>query len=288
MTKIESLTPEQTALFPAYVKKWVDIGLSTEPVDLDKAKAAIRKAYDIAGLTMPEKVILVDGPNDYMKLLDSMNIDYNSSNIFNNTIFGSYEASWLSHYDYFKEVVGIKECEKLDGLMEISRTCGMVHLFDDMVVVEQKPILIKFDDEKRLHCENGPAILYRDGFAVYSWRGTRIPSDWIEDKDSLTPQKAITWENIEQRRCACEILGWARILRNLDAKTVDSHSDPEIGTLVSVNIPDVGEEKFLIVLCGTRREFALPVPPEMKTALEAQAWTWGMEPNSFVKPEVRT
>jgi hypothetical protein len=104
----------------------------------------------------------------------------------------------------------------------------------------------------------------------------------------LTAKEAITWSNIEQRRAACEILGWAKILQELDAKVINEDGDPEIGTLVEVELPDIGKEKFLRVMCGTKREFALPVPPEMKTALQAQSWTWGLDEKDFTIPEVRT
>jgi len=61
-----------------------------------------------------------------------------------------------------------------------------------------------------------------------------------------------------------------------------------IGTLVEVTLPDLGKEKFLKVLCGTGREFAIPVPPEMKTALDANAWTFDLDGNTLRKLEVRT
>jgi hypothetical protein len=99
---------------------------------------------------------------------------------------------------------------------------------------------------------------------------------------------AITWENIEQRRCAAEIVGWAKILDELSAKIIDEDDDPEIGTLVEVDIPDIGKERFLKVQCGTGRTFAIPVPPEMSTAISAQAWTFGIELKDFKIPEVRT
>ena len=83
------------------------------------------------------------------------------------------------------------------------------------------------------------------------------------------------------------MLGWDRILDVLNAVVINKDNDPEIGELVSVNIPDIGDEKFLRVRCGTGRNFALPVPPDMKTALEANAWTWGLEPNEY-RPEIRT
>jgi len=58
--------------------------------------------------------------------------------------------------------------------------------------------------------------------------------------------------------------------------------------LLEVELPDIGKERFLRVLCGTGREFALPVPPDMTTALQAQSWTFGMVEFEFVKPEIRT
>ena len=161
-------------------------------------------------------------------------------------------------------------------------------MYEDLVVFQHRPTQILMDDQERLHCDHGPAILYRDGFAVYAWHGVRIPAEWIEDKSSITPHMALTWENIEQRRAACEILGWNNILNVLDAKVIDEDADPMIGVLVEVDIPEIGREKFLRVMCGTGREFALPVPPEMKTALESNAWTSGMDTNEFVIPEVRT
>ena len=133
------------------------------------------------------------------------------------------------------------------------------------------------------------AIRYRDGWGVSCWHGTRIPDEWLADKTSLTPQTALTWQNIEQRRAACEILGWNAILRELDATTINADTDPQIGELVEVTIPEIGRERFLRVHCGTGREFALPVPPSMRTALEANAWTYGYDtPETFGKPEVRT
>jgi hypothetical protein len=93
---------------------------------------------------------------------------------------------------------------------------------------------------------------------------------------------------MEQRRAACEIVGWVNILRELNAKTIDKDDDPMVGELVRVDIPDIGEEQFLRVLCGTGREFALPVPPTMRTALEANAWSYDI-PEDFIRNlEVRT
>ena len=123
--------------------------------------------------------------------------------------------------------------------------------------------------------------------ALYHWHGVSIPKEWVTGKKP-TASEAITWANVEQRRAACELVGWVNILSQLNAKTIDIDDD-DIGTLLEVEIPDSGKEKFLQVKCGTGREFALPVPRNMKTALEANAWTYGFDDvKQFIKPEVRT
>jgi hypothetical protein len=288
MSKIEKLTPDQEARFGEYVDKWLKIGLSTGPVDFEKAKEAACLAYRLAGLEEPVNFYVTDSPVSAIKKIKELDPSKSNATILQEMSFGAHDAGWLSFYNFFQEVVGISQVDKLQGLIDISKYCGWVSFYEDTVVFQHRPELIKFDDENRLHCEDGPAIRYRDGYSVYAWHGTRIPSEWIEKKSELTPEIALKWQNIEQRRCACEIIGWATILRKLNSEVIDSDDDPMIGSLLVVDIPDVGREKFLQVLCGTGRTFAIPVPPECMTALEANAWTYGVEPDLLRDLEIRT
>jgi hypothetical protein len=144
------------------------------------------------------------------------------------------------------------------------------------------------DERGRLHCETRGAIEYSDGWGVYAWHGTRVPEAWIKERAKLDPTIALTWPNIEQRRCAAEIIGWARVLQRLDTKVINTSRDPAIGTLLEVNLPDAGPARFLRVRCGTGREFVLPVPVEMRTALEANAWGYDIPQKLLRMSQVRT
>lgn len=287
MTKIESLTPEQEARFPEFVDKWLKIGLNTDPLDFENAKKAALKMYEIAGLPAPTEFFVAKSPVDAIRIIQGIDPSKSKSDILKEFIYGAHDAGWISFYDYIGEVVGL-DVSPIDGIRELAKHCGWASFYETLVVFQDRPDTIKFDNENRLHCENGPAIHYSDGYSVYAWHGVKIPGEWISDPKSLTPTKALRWENIEQRRCAFEILGWANILNSLDTKIIDEDVDPEIGTLIEVDIPEIGKEKFIRVRCGTGREFAIPVPPEMKTALEANAWTYGFKVEEFLKPEVRT
>ena len=155
-----------------------------------------------------------------------------------------------------------------------------------------RPAIPKVDDQRRLHCEDGPAFTWLSDIRDFYWRGVHVPESWITDRKSLTAEMALSEQNIERRRAACEILGWTTILSQLSAVTIDHDGDPQIGELVEVKLPGEGKEKitarYLRVQCGTGRKFAVCVPPQTKTALDAQAWMLGLPPTEFVRPEVRT
>ena len=60
--QINKLTDEQIAQMPAWVNKWAEIGLSTEPADFDKATDAALKAYALCNLEKPMVILRVGSP----------------------------------------------------------------------------------------------------------------------------------------------------------------------------------------------------------------------------------
>src|SRR3990167_5452529 len=159
--------------------------------------------------------------------------------------------------------------------------------YQNILVISDRPKAINRDVNGRLHCETGASIAYRDGWSLYHWHGISIPSEWVTGKKP-TAKEALTYKNIEQRRAAAEIVGWHNILHELNAKIIDEDQDPQVGILLEADIPDSGKEKFLKVRCETGREFVLPIPREVKTALEANLWTYGLDADRIYLPEVRT
>ena len=61
-TKITTLTPAQEARMPEWVQKWLAIGLSTEPGDMDVAEQAMRNLYASAKLPAPKIVLRMSSP----------------------------------------------------------------------------------------------------------------------------------------------------------------------------------------------------------------------------------
>ena len=150
-----------------------------------------------------------------------------------------------------------------------------------------KPTMKYAVGTRQLHCENGPAI--SDGLCdYYYWRGVVVPEEWITRKHELTPTMALAWNNLEQRRAACEIVGWDRILGELKAVTIDKDEDPMVGELIEADIPNIGNQRFLRVRCGTGRQFTVRVSRAAKTALEANARSYRVSQDLLKQLEVRT
>lgn len=318
--KITELPQEVVDKFPEIRDKWIKIGLSTEIADRPRAENGVDLAYKAADLTPPEVKVWVDSPfqgsmvaavcrdsdtieecQRKIKILKDNKFDADACakalkvkkhelyDVFD-ALYGQFEAGWLSFYSVFEGLVD--EVEKLRGVMEIAQSAGWWWPFEGIAVLTERPKSILLDEEGRLHSESEAAVSYRDGWSLYFYHGVSIPSEWIE-KSLPSAAEAVKWSNIEQRRAACEMIGWDSILEELHAKVIDEDGDPEIGTLLEVMLPNGDDdepspERFLRVKCGTGRFFALPVPPEMTTALEAQSWTWGMDTDEFVMPEIRT
>jgi hypothetical protein len=182
--------------------------------------------------------------------------------------------------------LGVSFPHEANTLVSVIENCGWLWAFDGLAILTERPHILCRDDQKRLHCEGGPAIAYRDGTEVYAWHGQRVPAKWLMGSPPTAAQ-ALRWKNTDQRAAACEIIGWDKILDELDARVIEDSGDPAWGRLVEVDLPDSPKERFLDVLCGTGRRFALPVPPTTTTVDAAQSALYGGLPASLLRHSVK-
>ena len=325
--KITKLTEEQEARFPEFVEKWVKIGLSTEPADFDRATKAVLKAYELCNLKRPMVILITGSPyaatiggayawmllkeffgkkvrsqvesqvrNQVRNQVESQVWSQVRSQVWSqvesqsvdNYGINSLWSSWGAYISFFRDVCGWENevLERFEIDEALMQSCGWTWWHENVLAISDRPEWIKRDANGRLHSQDGHAIHYRDGWGFSCWHGVTIPDEWLTG-GIPSADEAIIWKNIEQRRAACEIIGWANVLKTLDAKVIDKNESEYIGTLYEANIPDSGMERFLQVMCGTGREFVIPVPRDVKNALEANSWTYGLNPDQF-NVEVRT
>ncbi len=292
MAKITKLTTEQETELARF-RLEVFHKVTTPGIDPERAEKAIIAAYAAIDQPPPE-VVCVQSPVVAQKVLRERGIKKGKSFLLPSVYPGAWWAAWNAYYTFCGTLPldvpyseGAKR--KLAVSSELSYSCGWLWVYEGLAIVSEKPKVFWTDDRwdpaaPVIHNAEGPAVAFADGFELYAWRGTVVPKEWIANEPPVTA--ALTYENLEQRRAAAEILGWSVVLDKLNPEVIDE-DDPEIGTLVEVDLPDSGRQRFLRVRCGTGREFALCVPNEMATALQANAWTYDMKPEEFA-PEIRT
>jgi hypothetical protein len=208
--------------------------------------------------------------------------------------WGQNEVYWIAYYVFCRDVVGVQYDEKrslqLDLWSEIAQSCGWWWPYRGLCIVSERPEVVRWETDRerpRLHCGDGPALRFRDGWEVYSWRGLRVPVKLILERDAIKPADIHAEQNQELRRAMFEIVGWDRYLHEAGARSI--HAD-DSGELLEVDGLGDGDRvaRFVHVRCpSTGHEYTLRVPPDTMTAKAGVAWTFNVEPNSY-RPDKET
>jgi hypothetical protein len=175
------------------------------------------------------------------------------------------------------------------------KECGWCWFYPDIAIVADRPALLRLDAAGRLHAEDGPALAYRDGFAIHALHGVRVDRSVIEKPGRIAVADVENEENVEVRRALVERMGHRRYLSQSGARPVASD---ETGTLWRCDLPSRRGEGlralcFVETVNGTRepdgsyKRYFLRVPPTMRAAREAVAWTYGLTAQAY-DPLVRT
>lgn len=193
-------------------------------------------------------------------------------------VHGQQDAAWLSAFD-------AGPGSPLEGIAAVARAAGWWWPYERLAVLCDRPAELHRDEAGRLDRSDGPALGFRDGFALYSWRGMPVPGEFLAELATLTPERIRTEENAELRRVMLEHYGYDRYLAESGA--VPQHRD-ETGVLWRIAM--TGDEDTVMVEVlnstpepdGTTRTYWLRVPPTTRTAREGVAWTFGLSPEEYV------
>ena len=221
---------------------------------------------------------------------------------------GQWWTYWQAYNSYFRDVAGLEldpELWKRSYAYEQASTAGWWWPFRDFVMVSERPTELHLEQvgptgwgSHRLHCETGPAIAWRDGFALYYWHGTRVPQDLIDGR--WTSADILREANAEIRRCGIERMGWDRFVVDARLTPVGAPA-PDPGNpghhLVLYDVPEqLFDEPVRVLLAtngtverdGTRRRFGLTVPANIRTPLDAAAWTYGLSSDDYARCQRRS
>lgn len=203
------------------------------------------------------------------------------------------DADWLGFYKIFNDSVQLNnraESAPFDFIM-----CGGFDCFfyGDCTVVLRKPCKVKRNQNLVLHCEDGPAVEWKDGTRLYYWNGIEVTESLILRPETVTREDILSEKNVEVRRCFQEALGSERFAHLLGLTSIDEKQDRFGNTMILYRTNDkdklIGEYiHFAKVICPTTgRNYFLCVPPRISSVEEAVAWTFGKRAKEY-KPERET
>jgi hypothetical protein len=145
-----------------------------------------------------------------------------------------------------------------------------------------RPRILSFDNEQRLHAEGSPAIQFADGYSLYSYHGVTLPEKYgVLHPNQWQAKWLLEEDNAELRRVLMQGIGYGRICQELEAEELDTWQ--EYILLKIDNDVDIEQIYLLKMTCpSTGFIHALRVPPDVNSAREAIRWVnWGVDPEEF-------
>ncbi len=205
---------------------------------------------------------------------------------------GQHELSWLAAYEYLHDVCHLQnETEMLRGLWLIGANAGWVLPHENVCWLAERHNVLHFDARGRLHCATGPALAYPDGWSYYAWKGVEVPAELIEQPELITVDEIDRQGDMFVRRCMIEIMTPKRFVECGGAKVI---SRDETGILWRAFWWNGEAWAAVEVVNGTpgpngkHQSYFLQVPPELRSARAAVAWTYGIPEHQYACLAVRT
>ena len=215
---------------------------------------------------------------------------------FSEIAIGPNDIASLGVYEYLYDVAGWKdETERLRGLWAIAKSASWIVPHERVCWIAERPDTLCIDAQGRLHCVDGPALRYRDGWSVYAWKGVETPAWMIKHPERITPSRISETFEPALRNAMIDIMTPERFIATGDPKRVSRdetgvlwksnwyHRGVTIGSWCAVEVVNGTPEPG-----GCYRHYILRVPAHFRTAREAVAWTYGLTAEQYTGLEVRT
>lgn len=224
------------------------------------------------------------------RLAGLLRLDRRPSLGFAAACFGFQSTAGLGVLEYFHDVCGLRrQTSALTGLWQVAKNAAWMLPNERVCWLSERPSVLRSDANGRLHAADGPALCYRDGWSVHAWKGVLVPA-WIIDRPERISVRAIGANHDPQiRRCMIDIFTPQRFVAEGGAYRV---SQDETGILwrqrwrweawAAVEVVNGTPEAD-----GSLKRYFLQVPPTVRSAREAVAWTYGLTEQRY-RPRLRT
>jgi hypothetical protein len=222
------------------------------------------------------------------------------------TWYGQHDAHWVAEHDIRRDLGTVyrdEDSTQLDLWAVLARSCGWWWPYEQVCVVSERPRTVHTEPvpgamhgELRLHSGKGQAVTYSDGWGLYSWHGTRVPS-WVITDPSV--EQIVAEINAEVRRCAIERIGWDVYIDQAGLNLLSVAPDPG-NPGCELQLYDMPTQvwgapaRVLLAVNGSverdghRRRYGLSVPADLDDPVAAAGWSYGLTGGQYAQMLRRT
>ena len=217
--------------------------------------------------------------------------------------YGQHDANWLSFYQYFEQASPqlAELIAPLHGQLELAQSAGWWWPSRNLIILTERPTILRRDNLNRLHNLDGPAIQYPDSWGIWAIHGVRVDQAVVEHPETLTVESLLHENNQERRRVMIEQYGWERFTTQAGLSLVHECADPgnpgqvlklwDLPADMAAPTGDWRDGTVRLLTCtngtversGIRRQFGLTVNSSISDALEAAASTYRMSRDDYTQ-----
>ena len=276
--KIDNLTIEQEMLMETIVDKYEKYVLSGEDIyNIEIIQKGIYFLYELADLKKPE-ITICTSP------LEMVDVAHLKKGEMYDYLGCGYDSGWTSFYDFMQQIGVVFDDEwNFDIWKDFITKSGVFAtvLCENMAFVCIRPCKVKRNSDGDLHCENGAAIAWRDGYEEYFLNGVAVDETIVKTPfDKLDSKIILIEKNAEVRREIVRKIGVERICQQLNAKTLDSSGNYE---LLGLDIGDKNIRPYLKMKNPSIGTYHIEgVHPSCKTVSDALNWRNGTDEKPIV------
>jgi len=180
---------------------------------------------------------------------------------------------WIAYYRYPEQYLHVDygEFSKVLQLWDtLGKSCGWWYPYENICFVSDRPEQIH-KKGVQLHNDSGPAVLYRDGYALWFLNGVDVGELIVTTPaDQLDVNLILTTKNAEVRREIVRKIGIERVCDELKARVIDTQGDY---SLLLLDLQDGRKRPYLKMLNPSIGTYHIEgVPPDCDTVEKAITW----------------
>lgn len=206
---ITNITKEQQDKKQVYRDKWTIMSQDTTKVDREKVEKLYPEIFEGKVKNFPKEVRWADSPKQCLDMItDEFNISREDA--FYGFCFGQQDSTWVGFYNYFEEVLGLRdEVKPAKALIELSKHVGWFIPAEEVIFFCERPLELHIKSgenqyhiinetpnkpiiDGKLHHDGGASVKYRDGFCMYHLNGVAVPK-WL----AVTPAQDIDVKELD-------------------------------------------------------------------------------------------